>query len=87
MIFHFGRKFLEIFEVFFRGFWFRIFGYGSTICVFVCVMLGCVFLTFLEQIHIVVLNQEASEKTAKRDKNDNQVINFVLDDSKFNISI
>ena len=50
-------------------------------------MLGCLFLTFLEQIHIVVLNQEASDKTAKRGKNDNQVINFVLDDSKFNISI
>ena len=36
---------------------------------------------------VAVLNQEASDKIAKRDEKHNQVINFVLDDSKFNISI
>ena len=50
-------------------------------------MLGYVFLTFWEQIHKVVLNQEASDKIAKRDKENNRVINFILDDSKFKISI
>ena len=50
-------------------------------------MLGRVFLTFWEQIHAAVLNQEPSDNIAKRDKKNNQVKNFVLDDSKFNISI